>query len=97
VVPPILEYLGALTLREEPGAELELVDANATPLRPEDVRADLVGISVWTATAPWAYRFADACRALGKRVVLGGIHATALPDEASRHADAVVVGEAASC
>ncbi|HET8538407.1 MAG TPA: radical SAM protein [Anaeromyxobacter sp.] len=97
VVPPILEYLGALTLRERPETELQLVDANQTPLRPEDVRGDLVGVSVWTATAPWAYRFADACRALGKRVVLGGIHATALPDEAMRHADAVVVGEAESC
>ncbi len=97
VVPPILEYLGALTLREVPGAELQLVDANQTPFAPEDVRGELVGVSVWTATAPWAYRFADRCRALGKRVVLGGIHATALPEEASRHADAVVVGEAESC
>ncbi len=96
MVPPILEYLGALTLREAPGTELALLDANATPLRPEDVHADLVGISVWTATAPWAYRFADACRAAGKEVVLGGIHATALPEEAALHADAVVVGEAES-
>jgi hypothetical protein len=97
MVPPILEYLGSLTLREAPGTDLRLFDANATPLSPEQVDADLVGISVWTATAPWAYRFADACRAAGKRVVLGGIHATALPDEAARHADAVVVGEAESC
>lgn len=51
---------------------------------------------MWTATAPWVYRFADECRARGKRVVLGGIHATALPEEAARHADAVVVGEAES-
>ena len=96
MVPPILEYLGALTLREQPGATLQLVDANQTRLLPEDVRGDLVGLSVWTATAPWVYRFADACRARGLRVVLGGIHATALPDEAGRHADAVVVGEAES-
>ena len=97
MVPPILEYLGALTLREAPDAALHLVDANVTPVRAEELGADLVGISVWTATAPWAYRFADACRAAGKRVVLGGIHATALPEEAARHADAVVVGEAESC
>ncbi len=96
IVPPILEHLGALTLREMPHAELKLVDANQTPFRPEEAEGDLVGLSVWTATAPWAYRFADGCRALGKRVVLGGIHATALPDEAARHADAVVVGEAES-
>jgi radical SAM superfamily enzyme YgiQ (UPF0313 family) len=96
MVPPILEYLGALTLRERPGTELQLVDANQTRFRPEDVRGDVVGLSVWTATAPWVYAFADACRARGLRVVLGGIHATALPDEAARHADAVVVGEAES-
>ncbi len=96
MVPPILEYLGALTLREQADTDLQLVDANQTALEPQDVRGDLVGVSVWTATAPWAYRFADRCRALGKRVVLGGIHATALPDEAQRHADAVVVGEAES-
>ncbi len=96
VVPPILEYLGALTLRERPDAELQLADANQTRFGPEDVRGDLVGLSVWTATAPWVYRFADACRARGLRVVLGGIHATALPEEAALHADAVVVGEAES-
>lgn len=96
MVPPILEYLGALTLRERPDAALQLVDANQARFRPDDVEGDLVGISVWTATAPWAYRFADACRARGIRVVLGGIHATALPGEAALHADAVVVGEAES-
>jgi len=96
VVPPILEYLGALTLREDPSVELRLVDANARPLDPAAIQADLVGISVWTATAPWAYRLADACRARGIQVVLGGIHASALPDEAALHADAVVVGEAES-
>ena len=38
VVPPILEYLGALTLREAPGFELQLVDANQRRFRPEEVR-----------------------------------------------------------
>lgn len=97
MVPPILEYLGALTLREAPDAELQLLDANQRTITPDQVEGELVGLSVWTATSTWAYRFADACRALGKRVVLGGIHATALPEEAAQHADAVVVGEAESC
>ncbi len=56
--------------------------------------ADLVGITVSTHTAPRAYRIADAFRARGRKVVLGGIHPTVLPEEASQHADAVVVGEA---
>ncbi|MCM2335052.1 MAG: B12-binding domain-containing radical SAM protein, partial [Anaeromyxobacteraceae bacterium] len=97
MVPPILEYLGALTRREAPDAALSLHDANQRAVDPSRLDADLVGISVWTATAPWAYRFADACRAAGKRVVLGGIHATACPEEAAAHADAVVTGEAESC
>jgi radical SAM superfamily enzyme YgiQ (UPF0313 family) len=55
--------------------------------------ADLVGLSVFSKTARRAYALADAYRAAGARVVLGGIHATALPAEAAAHADAVVVGE----
>jgi len=55
---------------------------------------DLVGISVLTKTALRAYRIADAYRQRGIPVVLGGIHPTALPDEAKEHADAVVIGEA---
>jgi radical SAM superfamily enzyme YgiQ (UPF0313 family) len=94
MVPPILEYLGALTLREVPDAELELIDGNVNEPTAEQIDADLVGISAMTATVAWAYRFADQLRSRGIRVVLGGIHPTALPDEASQHADSVVVGEA---
>jgi radical SAM superfamily enzyme YgiQ (UPF0313 family) len=56
--------------------------------------ADLVGISYLTPMAPRAYEIADAYRSRGTKVVLGGIHASALPEEAIRHADAVVIGEA---
>lgn len=96
LVPPILEYLAALTYREIPGADLQLVDANQREITPVDMSADTVAISVMTATAPWVYRFADGCRQIGKRVILGGIHPSALPGEALLHADAVVVGEAES-
>ncbi|HEY6872943.1 MAG TPA: cobalamin-dependent protein [Geobacteraceae bacterium] len=96
LVPPILEYLAALTERVDSSIEYELVDANQQAVSPETISADLVAVSVMTATAPWAYRFADRCRELGLRVVLGGIHPTALPEEASLHADSVVVGEAES-
>jgi hypothetical protein len=96
LVPPILEYLAALTLREAPGTDVELIDANQVDIAPASVAAEVVAISVMTATAPWAYRFADGCRALGKKVILGGIHPSALPEEAALHADAVVVGEAES-
>lgn len=96
MVPPILEYLGALTLQAMPDAELELIDANVHEPMPEDIQADLIGISSMTATITWSYKFSDRLRELGKKVVLGGIHPSALPQEAKKHADAVVVGEAES-
>jgi radical SAM superfamily enzyme YgiQ (UPF0313 family) len=56
--------------------------------------ADLVGITCNTPNAGHVYDLADAFRRRGRLVVLGGPHATLLPDEARQHADAVVVGEA---
>ncbi len=96
LAPPILEYLGALTLRHRPDAAVELIDANRRDMSPDDVDADLVGISVITPSADWSYSFADALRRRGVKVVLGGMHVTMLPDEAAAHADAVVLGEAES-
>ena len=59
-----------------------------------DRPADLVGITAPTPSAPHAYAVADAFRRRRVPVVMGGPHATALPEEAAQHADAVVVGEA---
>jgi len=55
---------------------------------------DLVAITALTSQAPRAYQIADRFRARGVKVVIGGIHASLLPDEAAVHADAVMVGEA---
>lgn len=55
---------------------------------------DVVGISLMTATAIRGYCLSSTFRRLGAKVILGGIHPSTLPEEASRHADAVVVGEA---
>lgn len=57
---------------------------------------DLVAISYMTPLAVRAYEIADEYRRRGAKVILGGIHASALPEEAARHADAVVIGEAES-
>ncbi len=59
-----------------------------------DAGADLVGITCMTPLAPRAYELAARFRERGVPVVLGGIHASCLPEEAQRYADAVVVGEA---
>jgi radical SAM superfamily enzyme YgiQ (UPF0313 family) len=55
---------------------------------------DLVGFTGMTCEIPHVYRMADEFRQRGKTVVIGGYHATALPEEAAKHADIVVVGEA---
>jgi hypothetical protein len=96
LVPPILEYLAALTLRELPEAEITQVDANQQDVTPDEIKTEVVAISAMTATVTWAYRFSDACRKRGIHVILGGIHPTALPEEAAMHADTVVIGEAES-
>ncbi|MDQ1324263.1 MAG: hypothetical protein QG587_1599 [Chloroflexota bacterium] len=68
----------------------EVPDIHAlTELPPCDVAA----ISSYTAQIRDGYELADRFRAAGAKVVMGGIHVTALPDEALEHADAVVIGE----
>ncbi len=61
---------------------------------PADEPTDLVGISTCTFAARRAYQIADAYRARGTKVVLGGFHPTLMPDEAGEHADSVVTGDA---
>lgn len=73
--------------------DVEILDARTTPVD-FDRKADLVGITAFTAEIPSAYAIADGFREKGVTVVMGGIHVSALPDEALQHTDSVVVGEA---
>lgn len=72
--------------------EVVLCDENMEQL---DFAADanLVAITAMTPQAPRAYQIADAFRARGVTVVMGGFHASNLPEEALNHVAAVVVGE----
>lgn len=56
-------------------------------------RPRIVAISALTASILEAYALAAKLRALGITVIIGGLHATACPDEAMRQADAVVIGD----
>ena len=58
-----------------------------------DEEVDLVGITVVTNTANRAYQIADEYRKRDKKVIMGGIHPTVLPQEALDHCDAVCSGE----
>ena len=90
-----------------PGHQVFLIDGNARRMsrqdlvqyiRENDIR--LVGIGAMTRMIRKAYHMADAVRAAGVPVVMGGPHVTEVPDEplgrngAPRHADAVALGEA---
>src|SRR5438034_3474349 len=88
-----LGILASLTPDED---EIIYTDDLAKPFDlDKDVKdVDLVGISVDSKTARRAYDIAAAYRRRGVKVVMGGIHATACPDEALRFADSVVVREA---
>ena len=59
-----------------------------------DRPTDLVAMSVETYTARRAYQIASNYRRRGVPVVMGGFHPTLVPEEASRFAESVVVGEA---
>lgn len=89
------------------GHEVLLIDGNARAMNEAELVAyvreqnvELVGIGAMTRMIAKAYRFADALRAAGVRVVMGGPHVTEVPDEAlgrdggPRHADAIALGEA---
>lgn len=58
-----------------------------------DAPADLVGLTAMTISVYRAYEIADAFRQRGVKVIMGGFHASALPEEALQHVDAVAIGE----
>jgi len=87
--------------------EVLLIDGNTQPMSDAELvqyvldhKIGLVGIGAMTRMIAKAYRVADAVRAAGVPVVMGGPHVTEVPNEALgrdggvRHADAVAVGEA---
>jgi radical SAM superfamily enzyme YgiQ (UPF0313 family) len=90
-LPPMsLMQLAALTPQNH---ELFIVDEEVQVID-FDMKVDLAGITMLTRNAHRGYEIADRFRERGIKVVLGGMHATAIPEEAIRHADAVVIGEA---
>jgi radical SAM superfamily enzyme YgiQ (UPF0313 family) len=92
-----LPRLGTLilgTMMKKRGWEVELFVEDFRKVDFDVVaKADLVGISTITSTAPRAYAIADRVRAMGIPVLMGGPHVTYLTDEALGHADFVFRGE----
>jgi radical SAM superfamily enzyme YgiQ (UPF0313 family) len=74
-------------------AEIKIIDETVHSLDLNE-RFDLVGISINTATAARGYELARHFKNNGAYVVMGGVHAAVLPEEALSYADSVVIGEA---
>ncbi len=91
IFPPLgLMLIAALT---PPSINVSITDEALEPVD-FDRDVDLVGLTAMTSAAPRAYEIADRFRERGITVVMGGMHASALPHEALQHVDAVVIGEA---
>ena len=85
-----LPYVAAVTPAD---IEVRIVDEAFEKVRFEE-KVDLVGLTAQTPSAPRAYQIAEEFRKRGVPSVMGGVHASMLPDEALQHVDAVVIGEA---
>lgn len=73
--------------------DVALVDENVEEID-FNMETDLVILSFFTTAATRGYQVADGFREKGIKVIIGGCHASMLPEEAINHADAVAVGEA---
>ncbi len=87
--PPLGLATLAAYLDEDDQASLQ--DEHVETLDLDDA-ADVVVIQVYITNAYRAYQIADHYRRRGAYVCLGGLHVTALPDEAAPHADSIFLG-----
>jgi len=87
-------YLGAILKSE--GHDVIIHNENLRRLDYSKIKdSDVLGISIMTSTAPRGYEIAKDFKLLnpGGKVIIGGSHATFMPEEAVQYADHVVTGE----
>jgi len=83
-------YLG--TILKNKGHEVEIYNEDIQMPDYSKIDADLIGVSILTSTSKRGYEIAD--KFPKEKVIIGGVHASLLPDEALKHARQVVIGEA---
>ncbi|MCK5079457.1 MAG: B12-binding domain-containing radical SAM protein [Bacteroidales bacterium] len=92
ISPPLgLGIIAALTPKDW---EVEIIDENFEEFAFAD--ADLVGITAVTANVNRAYEIASLYKKSNIPIIIGGIHASMVPDEAEKYVEVVVIGEAES-
>jgi radical SAM superfamily enzyme YgiQ (UPF0313 family) len=91
--PMALQIIAGLTPKDW---EIKIIDERMDTRTDilESEEADLVGLTSYTSTAPRAYEIASFYRKKGIPVVMGGAHATIMPQEVLEYVDTVVTGEA---
>ena len=90
---PLAGLLAVAAVIPQDRYEVVMTDENIEDID-FDLKVDMVGISAMTSYVKRGYEIADRFRAQGVPVVIGGVHASFMPQEALEHCDAVVIGEA---
>ncbi|HOT44210.1 MAG TPA: radical SAM protein [Spirochaetota bacterium] len=84
--------LGYLASHVPPRWDVEIIDEQLEKID-FNLKADMVGLTTTILTANRAYEIAGEFRKRGVTVIIGGVHASMLPDEAIRFCDAVCIGD----
>jgi len=96
-----LPFLGPVylaTILKNRGHDVEIYKESIKPIKIEKIKADVLCLHSLTSSSRRAYQIATEFKKLNpnSRVIIGGIHASLMPEEAIKYADQVVVGEAES-
>ncbi len=102
VMPLGLAYLASHVRSHCPSARVEILDAHVLNMPFAETleaalskKRDIIGLSFWTAQAPFAYALAEKIREKSPEtfLVFGGVHTSSLPQEAARFCDYCVLYE----
>lgn len=75
-----------------PDFQIEFYDEKVEDI-PDTIDVDIVAITVDTFSAKRSYELSKKFKAQGKKIIMGGFHVTACPDEALQHSDSIIIGE----
>jgi anaerobic magnesium-protoporphyrin IX monomethyl ester cyclase len=92
-----LGYIAGYLRQQFPSVELKIFDGMSKQNIHDNLKAflpQIIGVTATTSQAISAYALLDWIKAeFPVLTVIGGVHASAVPEEAANHADVVVVGE----
>ena len=88
--PLIFSIFDAITPKE---IEMKYIDERIEDI-PETIDSDIIALSVETFAARRAYKIAKKYKTEKNKIIIGGFHATAMPDEALEYCDSVLIGDA---